>query len=274
MFTRTLEGLVAAGMVKTPGTGTRSGRYLTAADGMGFSYNDNRIAAGSEMTLWYKHHWEANFILSGRGTVADVASGQSWALGPGVLYVVGPNDRHRLTLTDDTHLVSVFCPALRGDERHDADGAYPASGPVPHTSRRMFVKRADEMRAAGEEMTVANGEARSLRMLTKADGVGFGFSDVHFAPGAEATLWYKHHWEANHIISGTGAVTDLTSGQSWKLEPGVGYNVGPKDRHRLRAETSLHLISVFCPPLEGHEQHDADGALTPSGPVPPGPKGY
>jgi Ectoine synthase len=54
----------------------------------------------------------------------------------------------------------------------------------------------------------------------------------------------------------------------------VGYNVGPKDRHRLRAETALHLISVFCPPLEGREQHDADGALTPSGPVPPGPKGY
>ena len=67
---------------------------------------------------------------------------------------------------------------------------------------------------------------------------------------------------------------DLTTGQSWKLEPGVGYNVGPKDRHRLRADTALHLISVFCPPLEGHEQHDADGALMASGPVPPGPAGY
>jgi L-ectoine synthase len=274
MFIRTLDGLAAAGMVKTPGTGTRSGRYLTAADGMGFSYNDNLIAAGSEMTLWYKHHWEANFILSGRGEVEDLASGRSWELGPGVLYVVGPNDRHRLHLTDATHLVSVFCPPLRGDERHDADGAYPASGPSPRTDRRMFVKRADEMRAAGKEMTVANGGARTLRMLTRADGVGFGFSDVHLTAGAEATLWYKHHWEANHIVSGAGRVTDLTTGQSWKLGPGVGYNVGPKDRHLLRADTDLHLVSVFCPPLEGHEQHDADGALTPSGPVPPGPAGY
>ena len=51
-------------------------------------------------------------------------------------------------------------------------------------------------------------------MLTRADGVGFGFSDVHFAPGAETTLWYKHHWEANHIISGRGTVSDLTTGQS------------------------------------------------------------
>jgi hypothetical protein len=54
----------------------------------------------------------------------------------------------------------------------------------------------------------------------------------------------------------------------------VSYNVGPKDRHQVRADTALHLVSVFSPPLEGHEQHDADGALTPSGPVPPGPEGY
>lgn len=274
MFVRTLDDLAAAGMVKTPGTGTRSGRYLTAADGLGFSYNDNRIGARTEMTLWYKHHWEANFILSGRGTVTDLASGQSWSLEPGVLYVVGPNDRHRLNLTEDTHLVSVFCPPLKGDERHDADGAYPASGPIPETDRRMFVKRADEMRAAGNEMTVAHGQARTLRMLTRADDLGFGFSDVHFAAGAEATLWYKHHWEANHIISGMGVVTDLTTGQSWKLESGVGYNVGPKDRHRLRADTDIHFISVFCPPLEGHERHDPDGTLAASGPVPPGPEGY
>ena len=98
MFVRTLADRAAAGMVRTPGTGTRSVRYLTAADRMGFSYNDNQIAAGAEMTLWYKHHWEANFILSGRGEVTDLTSGQSWPLEPGVLYVVGPNDRHRLAL--------------------------------------------------------------------------------------------------------------------------------------------------------------------------------
>jgi L-ectoine synthase len=159
MFVRTLADRAAAGMVRTPGTGTRSARYLTAADRMGFSYNDNQIAARAEMTLWYKHHWEANFILSGRGEVTDLSSGQSWPLGPGVLYVVGPNDRHRLALAEDTRLVSVFCPPLKGDEGHDSDGAYPASGPVPRTDRRMFVKRADALRAAGQEMTVANGQA-------------------------------------------------------------------------------------------------------------------
>ena len=64
-------------------------------------------------------------------------------------------------------------------------------------------KRADEMRASGDEMVAANGQVRTLRMLTKADDVGFGVSDVHLAAGAEAVLWNKHHWQANHIISGS-----------------------------------------------------------------------
>ena len=110
-------------------------------------------------------------------------------------------------------------------------------------------------------------------MLTKADGLGFGFSDVRFDAGAEAILWYKHHLEANHIISGTGEVVDLTTGQTWTLEPSTSYSVGPGDRHRVRATTDIHLVSVFCPPLVGDEQHDEDGALSPSGPVPPGPPG-
>ena len=272
MFVRTPEGLAAAGMVKLLRNGTvRSARVLTAVDGVGFSYNENRIPAGGGGVLWYKNHWEANFILSGRGTVTDLTSGDKWPLESGVLYMVGPNDRHEVELTEDAHLISIFCPPLQGHETHDADGAYPATVPGPKTDRRMFVKRADEMRAAGKEMTAAGGQARTLRMLVKADDLGFGFSDVHFSAGAEAVLWYKHHWEANHIISGTGDVTDLTTGQSWELAPGVAYNVGPRDRHRLRARTDIHLISIFCPPLQGDEIHDADGALAPSGPVPPGP---
>jgi L-ectoine synthase len=275
MFVRTLDELTAAGRVLTLGGGTtRSARYLVAADGLGFSYNDNLIGKGAEPTLWYKNHWEANFILAGRGTVTDLTSGQTWPLEPGVLYMVGPNDRHRARMDEDMHLISVFSPPLKGDERHDADGGYPASVPGPKTDRRMFVKRADEMRAAGKELALANSRSHSLRMLTKADDIGFGFSDVHSPAGSDSTLWYKNHWEANHVISGTGKVTDLTTGQSWNLEPGVSYSVGPKDRHRVQTHTDMHLVSIFNPPLQGDERHDAEGTLAPSGPVPPGPEGY
>src|ERR1700676_5571357 len=174
MFIRTLEGLQTAGMIKSlVNDTTRSARFLTAADGMGFSYNDNRVVKGSDVALWYKHHWEANYIVSGRGELTDLASGEKWALEAGVLYVGGPNDRHRFRITEDDHHVSVFCPPLRGDERHDKDGAYAASGSGPKTAPRLFVKRADAMRAAGKEIVVANGGARTLRMLTQADDVGF-----------------------------------------------------------------------------------------------------
>ena len=272
MFVRSFEDRQAAGMVKSlVNNTTQSARFLTAADGLGFSYNENRIGNGADINLWYKHHWEANYIVSGKGEVTDLASGQKWALSPGALYVVGPNDRHRFHILGAERHISVFCPPLKGDERHDADGAYAASGPVPATSQRMFMRRADEMRAGGKELVVANGKARTIRMLTQADKVGFSLSDVHVDAGAEAVLWYKHHWEANHILAGTAEVTDLTTKHSWRLTSGMAYYVGPRDRHKLRAVTDAHLISIFCPPLRGDEQHDPDGSLPPSGPVPPGP---
>jgi L-ectoine synthase len=273
MFIRTLAELEQLGRIRRPfgNEAFRSARFLTAADRMGYSYNENRVKAGLDAVIWLKHHWEANHIISGGGDVTDLTSGETWRLEAGVLYVVGPNDRHRLRITEDTHYLSMFCPPLKGDETFDADGGYSASGPIAPTDRRMFVKRVDEMRRSGKEIVVAGGKVRTLRMLAQADAVGFGFSVVQMAAGAEAVLWYKHHWEANHILSGTGAVTDLGSGRTWKLEPGMAYNVGPKDRHKLRADTDMHLVSIFCPPLVGDEQHDADGALAPSGPVPPGP---
>ena len=275
MFVRTLDEVEAAGRLKMLFDGaTRSARYLTAADGMGFSFHANRVSRSPAATLWYKHHWEANYIVSGRVKITDQSGGEEWTVGPGDLYQVGPNDRHLFEAIEDEHHVSIFCPALRGDERHDEDGAYEASGPVPVTARRMYLRSADAMRADGHELVVANGKARTLRMLTKAHELGFGFSDVHFDAGLSIDLWYKHHWEANYILAGAGRVEDLGTGEAWTLEPGVLYNVGPKDRHRISTETAIHLVSVFCPPLEGHEQHDADGALEPSGPVPPGPPGY
>ena len=173
MFVRTPDDVIAAGRLKElQGGDTRSARYLTAADGMGFSFHVNRCQAAPAHLLWYKHHWEANYIISGKVKVTDLTSGESWLVEAGDLYQVGPNDRHYFEVLEDDQHVSVFCPALHGDETHDADGSYSASGPVPESDRRMFVKRVGEMRANGEEMVVANGGARTVRALTAADGMG------------------------------------------------------------------------------------------------------
>jgi L-ectoine synthase len=275
MFIRTLEDVRGTDRYKVLLNGAlHSARYLSAADGMGFSLHVNRSKPCPPMPLWYKNHWEANYIISGVINVTDLTTQQTWKLGPDDLYQVGPNDRHYFEVVEEEHHLSIFCPALTGDETHDADGSYSPSGPVPETDQCMFLRRIDEMRAAGKEIVTANGQARVVRALTKSDGLGVGVSDVNLTAGASTVLWYKHHWETNYILSGTGLVEDLNTGESWKLEADIAYNVGPKDRHRLSAHTDLHLVSVFCPPLVGNEQHDADGALEPSGPVPPGPPGY
>ena len=137
----------------------------------------------------------------------------------------------------------------------------------------MFVRTVDALRGEGREMVVASGSARTVRMLLKADGVGFTLSDVNLAAGARNRLWYKHHWEANYILEGEGEVSDLATGAAWPLRPGAMYCVGPRDRHAMHARSDLHLLSIFCPALAGGERHDSDGALAPSGPVPPGPDG-
>ena len=87
--------------------------------------------------------------------------------------------------------------------------------------------------------------------------------------GSLATPEEHAHLGTVDVVSGfSGALAT-----SLALEPETLYCVGPKDRHRVSAVSDLHVLSVFCPPLRGDEQHDADGALTASGPVPPGPGG-
>ena len=271
MLVKTIEALRSQGgeVVLNDGQ-VKVVRFLTKRDGLGVAMSDVRPRAGTETVLWYKHHWEANYIVSGRGTVTNVGTGESWVLSAGTIYTVGPHDQHRLDLDEDTHILSIFNPALVGDEKHDEDGAYAPSGEVLPGRGTMFVKTLEGLRAAGREKVVAGGSARSIRILLQEDNVGFTLSDVNLKAGNKNTLWYKHHWEANYILQGSGEVSDLTTGESWPMQPGMMYIVGPTDRHSMHAHTDLHLISIFNPPLQGDELHDDEGTLSPSGPLPPG----
>ena len=99
-------------------------RLLLKNDNMGFSFHVTTIYAGTRNEMWYKHHLEAVFCLSGRGMLEDVETGRRYEIRPGVIYALDRNDRHVLTAADDLTLVCVFNPPLNGKEVHDADGAY------------------------------------------------------------------------------------------------------------------------------------------------------
>jgi L-ectoine synthase len=77
MFVRTLAELEKLSRINAPLANDmfRSARYLTAADGMGFSYNENRVRSGVETVIWLKNHWEANYIIYGLGEITDLTSG-------------------------------------------------------------------------------------------------------------------------------------------------------------------------------------------------------
>lgn len=272
MLVRTRQALHDSGRdLAVFGGRVRTTRFLTRADGLGFSIHDVRVSSGQALKLWYKNHWEANFVIGGTGSVEQVDTGALTELSAGVVYMVGPLDRHIFRSKSDVHLVSIFAPALQGDERHDQDGAYVPSGELPARQGTMFVRRLDEMRAKGEEKVVANGGARTLRVLSKDDDLGFSLSDVHVAAGRSNDLWYKNHWEVNYVLGGNARVTDLNSGEIHHFDPWSLYVVGPNDPHRFEALSDVHVISLFDPPLTGEEIHDADGVLPASGSILRGP---
>ncbi|WJF91651.1 ectoine synthase [Paraburkholderia bonniea] len=113
------------------GPGWDSKRLIVAADNVGYSVHDTTVAEGAEQILEYKHHIEANYCFAGEGEVVDVATGKTYPLRPGSIYVLDKHDRHILrALKGDLRLVCVFNPPLAGDETHEDDGSYAPIGGV------------------------------------------------------------------------------------------------------------------------------------------------
>ncbi len=104
--------------------GWESSRLLLASDGMGFSFHITTLGAGRSWTFHYQHHVEAVFIISGTGTLEDLATGDKHQLEPGTLYALNDHDRHTLTATTELVTACVFNPPVTGTEVHDASGAY------------------------------------------------------------------------------------------------------------------------------------------------------
>jgi L-ectoine synthase len=248
-------------------------RVLLKADGLGFSLSEARCGAGNRSKLWYKNHWEANYIRAGRGSIRNLDTHEELALYPGVIYCVGPNDRHSIINSDDPlRIVSIFCPPITGLETHDEDGAFPPTGDVTQGRDAMFVRTIDDIRALDGEKILGGGAVKALRLVTAADDMGFSVSDVTLKAGTDITLWYKNHWEANLILEGHLNLTHQTTNEQHQLEFGDVYCVGPNDPHRITCKTEVKLLAIFNPPLSGDEKHDADGAYPPTGPIPLGPR--
>lgn len=102
-----------------------SRRLLLAKDGMGFSFHDTVLHAGTTTLIWYKHHLEAVYCVEGEGELEVLPAGPTYAIRPGTMYALDGHEKHHLRAHKDLRMICVFTPPLTGSEVHDEEGTYP-----------------------------------------------------------------------------------------------------------------------------------------------------
>lgn len=110
--------------VPCPKGGFISLRYLLEKDGTGFSFHRTLIPKGPAQRWHYKHHLEACYCVSGRAILRDVSTNKVFWILPGTLYALDKNDKHTFRAIEDTELICIFNPPIKGRETHQADGSY------------------------------------------------------------------------------------------------------------------------------------------------------
>jgi L-ectoine synthase len=110
-------------LVETPGW--NSVRLLLKDDGMGFSFHVTTIYKGAELPMHYRNHLESVYCVSGEGSIENLETGETFPIGPGVMYALDRHDAHILRATSEMTMACVFNPPLNGQEVHDETGAYP-----------------------------------------------------------------------------------------------------------------------------------------------------
>lgn len=101
-----------------------SRRLLLKCDGMGFSLHETIVYDGTETYLWYKHHLEAVYCISGEGEIEDLQSGTVHPIRGGTMYALNKHEKHKLRAKTDLQMICVFNPPITGNEVHTKEGYY------------------------------------------------------------------------------------------------------------------------------------------------------
>ena len=127
----------------------------------------------------------------------------------------------------------------------------------------MIVRDLNDLKTTDRAVTDARWT--SVRMLLADDGMGFSFHITTLEAGSEHTFEYKNHFESVYCIAGKGTVTDLATGATHELRPGVMYALDRHDRHTVRCDAELVMACCFNPAVTGREVHRADGSYAAPG---------
>lgn len=124
MIVRSLKDLSSTDREVKAKTWT-SRRLLLAEDGMGFSFHDTLIHAGTTTEIHYQNHLESVYCIQGKGRITVVDTGEVIEIGADTMYALDGNEKHLLTADEEMRMICVFNPALVGPEVHDENGVYP-----------------------------------------------------------------------------------------------------------------------------------------------------
>jgi L-ectoine synthase len=102
-----------------------SKRIVLGGDGVGFSFHETTIAAGSVNNFHYANHIEAVWVVEGEGTLTDITNGETYELAPGTMYLLDGHEKHRVEPRTQMRMFCVFNPPVTGREVHDENGVYP-----------------------------------------------------------------------------------------------------------------------------------------------------
>lgn len=105
-------------------TGGVSFRAILEKDNMGFSVMKTVVPIGGPHHWHYVNHLEACYCIKGRGILTELETGVRHMITPDVVYVVNNHDDHTFEALEDTVLISIFNPPLKGQEKHDENGHY------------------------------------------------------------------------------------------------------------------------------------------------------
>ena len=124
----------------------------------------------------------------------------------------------------------------------------------------MIVRDFNKIVETEKDRVVSDANWTSVRMLLADDKMGFSFHITFLEEGSEHTFEYKNHFESVYCMKGKGSITDLATGETHDIVPGVMYALDKHDRHILRAEEELVMACCFSPPVTGNEVHREDGS--------------
>ncbi len=110
--------------IVSPDGNWESTRLLLKDDNMGFSFHITTIYEGAHFQMYYQHHLESVYCISGEGEVETLEDGKKYPIKPGTIYILDKHDKHVLRAFTEMKMACVFNPPLNGKEVHNAEGAY------------------------------------------------------------------------------------------------------------------------------------------------------